>query len=149
MPATHLKASRSMKQILALLSLISLLAMTGSGAAAMSSDSVAQGMTSLSLDQPVAADDPAVARARAMLEQISKRSGDDATAIFAACRRYAGHLRDAAHIKASQLELLAALDTYGKTGQSINDTLQAYVAARKAAADKTHAAAMAALAGQK
>ncbi|MEF8724244.1 MAG: hypothetical protein V5B30_17185 [Candidatus Accumulibacter delftensis] len=81
-----------------------------------------------------------------MLEQISKRSGEDATAIFAACRRYAGHLRDAAHIKASQLELLAALDTYGRTGQSINDTLQAYVAARKAAADKTHAAAMAALA---
>ncbi|MEF8733325.1 MAG: hypothetical protein V5B40_15910 [Candidatus Accumulibacter meliphilus] len=138
-----------MKQVFALISLASLLAMSCGGAAAMSTDSVAQEMTSLSLDHPVAADDPVVSETRVMLEQVSKRSGDDATAIFAACRRYAGHLRDAAHIRASQLELLAALDTYGKTGQSINDTLQAYVAARKAAADKTHAAAMAALAGQK
>jgi hypothetical protein len=117
--------------------------MSCSGAAAMSTEMVAQEMTSLSLDHPVAADDPLVSETRAMLEQVSKRSGEDATAIFAACRRYAGHLHDAAHIRASQLELLAALDTYGKTGQSINDTLQAYVAARKAAADKTHAAAMA------
>ena len=138
-----------MKQILALISLVSLLAMSCGGAAAMSTEMVAQEMTSPSLDHPVAADDPLVSETRVMLEQVSKRSGEDATAILAACRRYAGHLCDAAHIRASQLELLAALDTYGKTGQSINDTLQAYVAARKAAADKTHAAAMAALAGQK
>jgi hypothetical protein len=148
MPATRLKVSRLMKRIPALLSLTLLLAMSGA-AAAMSTDSVAQEMTSLSLAHPVATDDPAVKKTRAMLEQVSKRSGEDATAIFAACRRYAGHLRDAAQIRASQLELLAALDTYGRTGQSINDTLQAYVAARKAAADKTHAAAMAALARQK
>lgn len=138
-----------MKRILALLSLSALLAISGGSAAAMSADAVAQEMTALSLDHPVAADDPAVSKTRAMLEQVSKRSGEDATAIFAACRRYAGHLRDAAHIRASQLELLAALDTYGKAGQSINDTLQAYVAARKAAADRTHATAMAALARTK
>ncbi|WP_291989160.1 hypothetical protein [Candidatus Accumulibacter sp. ACC007] len=138
-----------MKQTFAMLALISLAAMTCGSAAAMSTDTVAQEMASLSLGHPVAAGDPAVIRTRTMLEQVSKRSGDDATAIFAACRRYAGHLRDAAQIKASQLELLAALDTHGKTGESINDTLQAYVAARKAAADKTHATAMAALARQK
>jgi hypothetical protein len=51
-----------MKQILALLSLISLLAMSCSGAAAMSTEMVAQEMTSLSLDHPVAADDPVLSR---------------------------------------------------------------------------------------
>lgn len=141
-----------MKRIPALLPLIALFVLfvlSGSATAAMSTDSVAREMTSLSLGHQIAADDPAVSKTRAMLEKISKRSGDDATAIFAACRRYAGHLRDAAQIRASQLELLAALAAHEQTGQSINDTLQAYVAARKAAPDKTHAAAMAALAGQK
>lgn len=137
-----------MKRNLARLSLMSLLALGCANAAAMPTDAVAMQMTSLSLARDVSADDPAVATTRAMLERVSKWSGDDATAVFAACRRYAGHLRDAAQIKASQLELLAALDAYGKTGQSINGTLQAYIAARKAATDKTHAAAMAALGQQ-
>ena len=135
-----------MKSTLASLLLIALLAATGGSALAMSADTVAQQMTSLSLGHEVAADDPAVANTKTLLDQVSKRSGDDATAIFAACRRYAGHLRDAAQINASQLELLAALATHGKAGTPINDTLQAYVAARKAAPDKQHDAAMATLA---
>ncbi|WP_313953478.1 hypothetical protein [Accumulibacter sp.] len=125
-----------------------LLALASSHVMAMSTDAVALEMSSLSVGHQLAADDPAVARTRAMLEQVSKLSGDDATAIFAACRRYIGHLHDAAQIKATPLELLAAL-AVAASGTPINDTLQAYVAARKAAPEKTHAGAMALLAKQK
>lgn len=125
-----------------------LLALASSHVMAMSTDAVVLEMSSLSVGHQLAADDPAVARTRAMLEQVSKLSGDDATAIFAACRRYIGHLHDAAQIKATPLELLAALAA-AKSGTPINDTLQAYVAARKTAPGKTHAGAMALLAKQK
>lgn len=127
--------------------LLLILALASGSAAATSTDAVALQMTSLSVGHEVAADYPAVTRTRTLLDQVSARYGDDATAIFAACRRYLGHLHDAAQIKATPLELLSALATSGKAGQPINDVLLAYVAARKAAAQRTHAQAMALLAG--
>lgn len=135
-------------RLLPLLALLALLVVARAGAGAMTAESVAQQMTALSLGHQPAAGDLAVAKAQLMLERVSQGSGEDATAVFAACRRYAGHLRDAAQISASQLELLAALDAYGRPGRSLNETLQAYVAARKAAPDRSHATAMAALARQ-
>jgi hypothetical protein len=100
-----------------------------------------------------------VSRLMKRIPALLSLTGNARTGQQAQRRGRDGHLRclpalcrSSARRRANQgqpLELLAALDTYGRTGQSINDTLQAYVAARKAAADKTHAAAMAALARQK
>lgn len=76
-------------------------------------------------------------------------SGNDPTAIFASYRRYVGHLHDAAQIKATALELLAALSAFAVAGKPLNDTLLTYVAAHRAAPGQTHGEAMARLGSDK
>ena len=112
-------------------------------------DAVAQRMTVLSVKQEVAAGDARVTQARTLLGKAMKMTQEEAVAIEAACSRYVGHLHDSAHIEAAPLELLEALVAFGKAGQSMRDTLQSYVAARKAAPGRSHAEAMAALGKKK
>jgi len=118
----------------------------GSVGAAEMTDDVAQRMTATSVKQEVAASDPRVAQTRKLLDQAVKLTHEEPLAIAAACSRYAGHLFDAIHEAATPLELLEALATFGKVGQPMSETLQAYVSARKAAPMKSHAEAMAGLA---
>lgn len=112
-------------------------------------DAVAQRMTVLSARQDVAAGDARVAQARALLGKAMKLTQEQAVAIEAACSRYVGHLHDSAQIEAAPLELLEALAAFGKAGQPMRETLQAYVAARKTAPARSHAEAMAALGKKK
>lgn len=113
------------------------------------SDEVAQRLTSLSVRQEVAADDPRVVQTRKLLDKAVKLTQEEPIAVEAACSRYVGHLHDSAHIEAAPLELLEALVAFGKTAKPMRDTLQEYVAARKAAPGKSHAEAMAALGKKK
>lgn len=138
----------------ALLCAGSLFAGTANAAnAGNSPDDIAQRLTALS--QPTtgapepAANDPRVLEARKLLDKAVKQTREEPLAIASACQRYVGHLHDSLHIRATPLELLAALVTYGKAGQPMNETLQAYVAARKAAPGRTHDEAMNALGGRR
>lgn len=112
-------------------------------------DEAAQRMTELSVKEVVSANDPRLAQTRTLLEKAIKRSQESPVAVEAACLRYVGHLHDSAHIQATPLELLEALVRFGKAGKPMQDTLQDYVAARKAAAAKSHAEAMTALGAKK
>lgn len=112
-------------------------------------DAVAQRMTALSIKQEIAANDARVAQSRALLDKAVKLTREEPVAIEAACSRYVGHLHDSAQIEATPLELLEALTRFGKAGQPMNETLQGYAAARKAAPARSHAEAMAALGGKK
>ena len=105
-------------------------------------DDAAQRLTAMSVGQDVAADDPRVAQARKLLDKAVKLTHEEPMAIAAACSRYAGHLFDAIHERATPLELLEALATFGKSGKPMNETLQDYAAARKAAPGKSHVEAM-------
>ena len=105
-------------------------------------DDAAQRLTAMSVGQDVAADDPRVAQARKLLDKAVKLTHEEPMAIAAACSRYAGHLFDAIHERATPLELLEALATFGKSGKPMNETLQDYVAARKVAPGKRHVEAM-------
>lgn len=135
-----------------LASLLLAAVVSGSAAAAANPtpiDEAAQRLTTMSLKQEVAENDPRVAPTRKLLDQAVKFSHEEPMAIAAACSRYAGHLFDAIHEPATPLELLEALATFGKAGRPINETLQDYVAARKVAPGKSHAEALAALAKKK
>lgn len=113
------------------------------------SDEVAQRMLSLSVKQDVNATDPRLAQTRTLLDKAVKLTGEAPIAVESACSRYVGHLHDSAQIEAAPLDLLEALAGFGKTGKPMRDTLQEYVAARKAAPDRTHAEAMALLGKKK
>lgn len=119
--------------------------------ASTSPDDIAQRLTALSLagtPEP-AAGDPRVLETRKLLDKAVKQTREEPLAVAAACQRYVGHLHDSAQIRATPLELLAALVAHGKAGQPMSDTLQSYVAARKAAPGRTHGEAMSALAARR
>jgi hypothetical protein len=111
----------------------------------VSADDVAHRLVAMSGGQDVAADDPRVAQTRKLLDKAVKITQEEPMAIAAACSRYAGHLFDSIHERATALQLLEALTAFGKSGKPMSETLQGYVAARKAAPGKSHAEAMAKL----
>jgi hypothetical protein len=106
---------------------------------------LAHELTMVAFDQEMPDTDPRVAETRKLLDRAVKQTGETPFAVSSACQRFVGHLRDAAQIRATPLELLAVLGTHGKAGVPLNDTLQAYVAARKAAPGRSHDEAMAGL----
>lgn len=112
-------------------------------------DELALRLTTLSVPGEVVAGDARVAETQKLLDQASRQTGEEPRAIASACQRYAGHLRDAAQIRATPLELLKALAAYGKAGQSMQETLQAYVAARKSAPGRSHEEAQRAMAARR
>jgi hypothetical protein len=111
----------------------------------VSADDVAHRLVAMSGGQDVTADDPRVAQTRKLLDKAVKLTQEEPMAIAAASSRYAGHLFDSIHERATALELLEALAAFGKRGRPMSETLQGYVAARKAAPGKSHAEAMAKL----
>lgn len=122
---------------------------TSTASAANSPDDIARNLTALSQSSvgapEPAANDPRVLEARKLLDKAVKQTREEPQAVASACQRYVGHLHDSMHIRATPLELLAALVAHGKAGQSMNETLQAYVTARKAAPAHSHDEAMSAL----
>jgi len=136
-----------MNKLLASLLLAALV--SGTAAAGQPADEVAQRLTAMSVKQEVAENDPRVDQTRKLLDKAVKLTHEEPMAVGAACSRYAGHLFDAIHEPATALELLEALATFGKSGKPMNETLQDYVAARKAVPGKSHAEAMAVLGKKK
>ncbi|MFA7291136.1 MAG: hypothetical protein WC023_02705 [Rhodocyclaceae bacterium] len=107
-------------------------------------ESIPQRMVSLAAKQDVAANDPRVVHARAQMAKAIKATGETEQAVAAACTRAARFIFDATKSPATSLDVLDALVEKG-AGRSMSDTIGHYVEARRNAAGKTHAEAMAAL----
>ena len=105
---------------------------------------LAQRLVELSLKQEVAANDPRVVQAQGQLKKVTKLTGESEQAVAAACTRAARFIFDATKSPATPLDVLDALAAKGG-GRPMNDTIGAYVAARRNAAGKTHAEALAAM----
>lgn len=101
----------------------------------------AQRLTELSAHQEVAANDPRVLRTQGLLDKAAKATGEVPPAIAAACLRYAGHLFDAAHVRAEPVELLEVLAQFAAPGGAMNDTLGRYAALRRAGKTREEALA--------
>jgi hypothetical protein len=95
--------------------------------------------------EEIAPNDPRLAQVKIELGKAAKLTAEEPTAVAAACSRYASHLQDSAHLPATPLELLEALSRFGKAGKAMNDTLQDYATARKAAPARSHAEPLAAM----
>lgn len=125
--------------VLAIAAASPLESVTASGA-----ESIPQRMVSLAAKQDVAASDPRVARASAQMTKAMKATGETEQAVAAACTRAARFIFDATKSPATSLDVLDALAEKG-AGRPMSDTIGRYVEARRNAAGKTHAEAMAAL----
>lgn len=108
------------------------------------SESIPQRMVSLAAKQEVAANDPRVVRARSQMAKAIKATGEAEQAVAAACTRASRFIFDSTKSPATSLEVLDALAEKG-AGKPMSDTIGRYVEARRNAAGKTHAEAMAAL----
>lgn len=139
----RIRTALTMRKLLALL-LVAALVFPAAAA-----DDVARRLAEASFGQTLAENDPRVVQARSQLDKAVNLTHEEPMAVAAACSRYAGHLFDAIHERATPLELLEALAAFGKADRPMNDTLLAYVAARKAAPHRNHAAALTALGGKR
>lgn len=111
---------------------------------ASGNESIPQRMVSLSTRQEVPENDPRVVRAKAQMAKAMKNTGETEQAVAAACTRAARFIYDSTKSPASSLDVLDALVEKG-AGRSMSDSIGRYVEARRNAAGKTHAEAMAAL----
>ena len=100
-------------------------------------DNLAQRLVAFAVREDVADGD--------WLAHAAKATGEDEKAIAAATVRAAKFFLDLTRVRASPLEPLEAVATAAKPGQTMSDVLMAYVEARKLAANKSHAEAMATL----
>lgn len=107
-------------------------------------ESIPQRMVSLSVKQEVAESDPRVALVRKQMAKAVKVTGETEQAVAAACTRAARFIFDATKAPATSIDVLEALAEKG-AGRPMSDTIGRYVEARRNAAGKTHAEAMAAL----
>lgn len=107
-------------------------------------ESIPQRMVSLSVRQEVAANDSRVVHARSQMAKAMKATGETEQALAAACTRAARFIFDATKAPATSVEVLDALAEKG-AGKPMSDTIGRYVEARRNAAGKTHAEAMAVL----
>lgn len=110
---------------------------------------LARQMTALSLKEDVAGNDKRVAQARAWLDKVVKATGEDEKAVAAQCQRTAKYILDLMRARATPVEVLEALALHARTAGSMQDAAMAYVNARRQAADKSHAAALAAMAASR
>ena len=111
----------------------------------LDSDDLARSIVASSLREDVAASDPRVAAARPWLAKAAKTYGADEKAIAAQCERTARWFFDVTRSRATPLEMLEALALMAKQGVTMEDAMRGYVEARRAAAGKTHAEALAKL----
>lgn len=97
--------------------------------------------------EDVAADDARVVKVRGWLATAVKNSGESERAVAATCERLARYFFDLTKTRATAQEMLEALALHGRAGKPMQETLADYVKVRRQAADKSHAAALAAMAG--
>lgn len=90
--------------------------------------------------------DPRIAKAGAWLAKTAAASGLEEEQVAASSIKLSRYLFDALQVRATPMETLEALARFTAKGKPISDTTAAYFEARKTAAGKSHAEAMAALA---
>ncbi len=106
--------------------------------------SVAQRMVTLSLKQEVADNDSRVLAADRQLKAAAQATGETEMAVAAACTRAARFIFDATRSPATPLDVLDGLLAQ-RVRAPMSDAIGRYVEARRNAAGKTHAEAVAAL----
>lgn len=135
---------RSLFVLSCLLPALAVAAATPLEAVTAGSESIPQRLVSLATKQDVAAADARVLRAGEQLAKAAKNTGEAEQAVAAACTRAARFVFDATKSPATALDVLDALAEKGG-GRPMSDTIGRYVEARRNAAGRTHAEAMAAL----
>jgi len=136
-----------MRSLFALALLVPVLAIAASPLGAVTEgggDSIPQRMVTLAVKQEVPASDPRVQQATRQMAKAVKNTGETEQAVAAACTRAARFIFDATKSPATALDVLDAIAEKG-AGRPMNETVGAYVEARRNSAGKTHAEAMAAL----
>lgn len=90
--------------------------------------------------------DARVVQARAWLAQVVKATGETEEQVAASCIKLSRFLFDALRVRALPMEALEGLTVQLAPGKSLGDMTAAYFQARRDASDKSHAAALTALA---
>jgi len=103
---------------------------------------VPQRLVEASINQPVAASDPRVAKTRDQLAKVTKATGENEQAVAASCVRNARFIFDSSRQRTSPLEVLEALAQFATPGKPLSDTTQRYSSLR-VQQQISHAAAMA------
>lgn len=135
---------RSLFAIALLAPVLALAASPLDAVTASGGESIPQRMVALAAKQEIPASDPRVQQATRQMAKAVKHTGETEQAIAAACTRAARFIFDATKAPATSVDVLDALAEKG-AGRPMNETIGAYVDARRNAAGRTHAEAMAAL----
>jgi hypothetical protein len=95
------------------------------------------------------ANDARVEQARSWLKQIAAATGESEEQVAASAMKLSRFVFDAMKVRALPLEALEGMAAQVVPGRPLSDLTAGYFNARRNTADKSHAAAMAALAGRK
>jgi hypothetical protein len=95
------------------------------------------------------ANDARVEQARSWLKQIAAATGESEEQVAASAMKLSRFIFDSLKMRALPLEALEGMATQAAPGRPLSDLTAGYFNARRNTADKSHAAAMAALAGRK
>jgi hypothetical protein len=98
--------------------------------------------------QELPANDPRVKQAREWLKQAAAATGETEDIVAASAVKLARYIYDVTKVRVTPMETLEAI-ARAPAGRPLGDATNAYFQARKAAPNKTHAEALAAMAGKK
>lgn len=97
----------------------------------------------------LATDDARVLQARAWLKKVAEATGESEEQVAAATIKLNRFLYDALRVRTIPLEPLEGMAFLAAPGKTLSDLTRGYFEARRDSGDKSHAAAMAALATRK
>lgn len=89
--------------------------------------------------------DSRVEKARGWLKQVSAATGENEEQVAAACMKLVKFMMDGPRVRALPAEVLEGLALQAAPGKPLSELTTGYYEARRAAPDKSHAGAMAAL----
>lgn len=95
------------------------------------------------------ANDARVEQARTWLKKIAEATGETEQQVGASAMKLSRFIFDSLKMRTLPLEALEGMVIQAAPGKSLSDLTSGYFNARRNSADKSHAAAMAALAGRK
>lgn len=137
-----------MKKTLALSALLALLASAPAFAQPAPVNLGADPATAIAgRDLPPA--DARVVQAREWLKKVAAATGENEEQVAASCMKLVKFMLDGMRVRALPAEALEGLALQAAPGKSLSDLTSGYYQARRAAADKSHAGAMAAMAARK
>lgn len=93
--------------------------------------------------------DARVVQTREWLKKVVAATGENEEQVAASCMKLVKFMLDGMRVRALPAEALEGLALQAAPGKSLSDLTSGYYQARRAAADKSHAGAMAAMAARK